>query len=156
MLERMTATRRAVMAAIEPLNDPQLTVEKNSDGWTVKDVLAHLAHWEGELVTLLWQLNQRGKVNCLLVQEPIPVDRVNQTWVEADRSRSLAQVREDLISVRRQTLKRLADFSDADMERLDLHPSLGDLALWYRVAANTFEHDEEHLDDLRSRSANRA
>lgn len=152
MIDRMTATRQAVMAATEPLSESQLTGVKNRDGWTVKDILAHLAHWEGELVTLLWELHQGRAVDCLLVREPIAVDEVNRAWAEADRGRRLAQVMDDLASVRVQTLRRLADFSDADMERTDLHPNLGGLALWYRVAANTYEHDEEHIDDLRARS----
>jgi hypothetical protein len=149
----MQATRAEVMMIIDSLPEEALTLHPNADGWTVKDILAHLARWEGELVTLLWQLSQGQNLDCVLVQDPLPVDELNQEWHDADRDRPLARILPDLEAVRRQTEKRLSEFSDEDLEREDLAPELRGVALWHRVAANTFEHDEEHLDDLRRRAA---
>jgi hypothetical protein len=153
LIERMQASRAEVMAVIDAMSGEGITDSPNADGWTVKDILAHLARWEGELVTLLWQLSQGGKLDCVLVQDPMPVDSMNQAWHEADRNRPLERVRDDLRGVRQQTIRRLESFSSRDLEREDLHPSLRGIALWHRVAANTFEHDEEHLADLRARRA---
>ncbi len=149
--QRMRASRTEVMGVIGTLSDEALTAHRNADGWTVKDILAHLARWEGELVTLMWQLSQGQKLDCVLVLDPMPVDELNKKWHDADRDRPLHRILEDLAAVRRQTETRLGEFSGEELERLDLAPELRGLALWQRVAANTFEHDEEHLDDLRSR-----
>jgi len=151
LMRRMQATRAEVMKIIESLPEAAAT-RPNADGWTVKDVLAHLARWEGELVTLLWQLSQGRKLDCVLVQDPMPVDQLNQDWHAADGGRPLARILADLKAVRRQTEIRLLEFSDEDLAREDLAPELRGMALWHRVAANTFEHDEEHLDDLRRRA----
>ena len=124
MLREMQASRAEVMAIIHRLPDEALTTGENADGWTVKDILAHLARWEGELVTLLWQLEQGQKPTCLLVQEPLPVDDTNQEWHDADRDRPLQHILDDLAAVRRQTEKRLAAFSDEDLERDDLAAEL--------------------------------
>jgi hypothetical protein len=153
LLERMQATRAEVLAAIKSFSETDMQRLKNSDGWTFKDILAHLARWEGELVTLLWQLEQGQKLESVLAQEPLQVDELNKTWYEADRSRDLSRVLYDLRAVRLQTIRRLAAFSDDDLERSNVHQALGELPLWHRVAANTFEHDEEHLPDLRSGGA---
>lgn len=152
LIQRMQATRAELMTIIESLPNEALTLHPNADGWTVKDVLAHLGRWEGELVTLLWQLLQGQKLDCVLVQDPLPVDELNRKWHEADRDRPLARILSDLAAVRRQTEMRLAEFTGEDLEREDLEPELRGIALWHRVAANTFEHDEEHLVDLRRRA----
>jgi uncharacterized protein (TIGR03083 family) len=151
----MQSSRREVMAVVETLSDDEVNVQTNGDGWTVKDILAHMARWEGELVTLMWQLEQGQPPDGVLAQDPIPVDEVNQAWFEADRDRPLSRVLDDLRGVRRQTENRLAAFSDDELEREDLHPKLRGIALWHRIAANTFEHDAEHLPDLRSRVSDR-
>lgn len=152
LIQRMQATRAEVMAIIESLPEEVLVARPNADGWTVKDILAHLARWEGELVTLLWQLSQGQTPNCVMVQNPLPVNELNQEWHEADRDRPLVRILSDLAAVRRQTLVRLSEFAEEDLEREDLAPELRGIALWHRVAANTFEHDEEHLEDLRQRA----
>ncbi len=45
LLEHFRQMRRALLAAIEGLNDAQ-AVEPSIDGWSVKDHLAHLALWD--------------------------------------------------------------------------------------------------------------
>lgn len=153
LISKMGTSRAEVMSLVNGLSDDLLTEHQNADGWTVKDSLAHLARWEGELATLLWQVTEGRKLDCLLLQEPLLVDEINQAWHAADLDRPLALILDDLEAVRRQTVKRLAEMSDDDLERADLAPELRGIALWHRVAANTYEHDEEHLDDLRSRRA---
>ncbi len=93
------------MAIIDALSEETMTTHRNADGWTVKDILAHLAHWEGELVTLLWQVSQRQKLDCLLVREPLPVDQINSDWHAADRDRPLRRI-----------LRRLAGGAPTDRE----------------------------------------
>lgn len=148
LVARMTKTREELLDVVARIPE-----EKRDSGpvlvdWTLQDVLAHFGRWEGELVTLMWQLAQGERPTGVLVQHPIPVDELNRQWHEQDRRRLWTRVMADLVSVRRQTLRRLDAFEEDDLLSTTTFGALGGIPLMAKIAANTFEHDEEHLPQI--------
>ncbi len=117
--------------------------------WTIKDILAHLTRWEAELVKLLWQASQGIRPTSLLVLA-IETDRLNDRWHAEDQSRPLDRILTDFHGVRHQVIRRLQDFKDLDMIDPARYPWLDGSPLWKWVADHSFDHDDEHLEQIQS------
>ena len=149
LLTALEDSHERVSEAIEGLS-PEAMLEPGVVGdWSVKDVLAHLARWEAEVVKLLWQAHQ-GIQPTTLLNEQVPDDEVNARWHEEDQARPLERILGDFHGVRDQTIRRLEFFTDKDLSDPRRYPWLGGQPLWEWVAGDSFKHDEEHLEQLRA------
>lgn len=120
--------------------------ENTSRAWTTKDILIHVCLWEAELIKLMWQIKQGKKpISPLLQSSPAKVDQLNEQWMIEGTSRPLEFALEDFHAVRNQTLIRIEQFSDQDLFSKSHFPWLRGKCLAEVIAANTFEHESEHL-----------
>jgi len=148
LISALEDSHERLLESIEGLS-PEAMVEPGVVGeWSVKDVLAHLSRWEAEVVKLLWQARQ-GIAPTTLLNEQVPDDEVNARWHEEDQARPLERILEDFYGVRDQTIRRLEFFTDKDLNDPKRYPWLGGQPLMEWVAGDTFEHDAEHLEQLR-------
>ena len=119
-----------------------------SDGWTVKDHLAHVAAWEHSLLALL---EGRDRAGAMGLNEPLEeIDSVN----EAIRKLHAADTADEALGYFRdshaQLMAAMAKLDDADLQKPYSHyqPSEADekrpVVGW--VAGNTYEHYAEHID----------
>jgi uncharacterized damage-inducible protein DinB len=135
-LQRVRAGRADLNQAISGLTEEQLTQEIVTGEWTVKDVLAHLAAWQGEAQRAAERL-AHGEAHPYLVEEDI--DEWNARRVEERRRLPLVDV-----------MQEFNDAQDALLESLERCPEDGGAAgpdwwepigpLWWLT-----EHDGEHL-----------
>jgi hypothetical protein len=123
-------------------------VEPGTDGWSVKDHLAHLVAWEGALLALLDGQDPLAAMGVT----PGDTDVQNEQIRERYAARPLAEVRELAQQTHSQLLERLASMSDADLLRpyssfrpdAD-HPDQDNpITGW--IDGNTWEHFDEHSD----------
>ncbi len=113
------------------LSDPDLT-----NGWSVKDVVAHIAAWEWRCASLL---EASRDTDAPLLAEPavdalnteIYQERVNWSWVE---------VKFDAERAHQSLLAAIREFPP---ERL------GHEVVYRTIVQETLEHYSEHLLDLR-------
>jgi len=138
---------RLVMA-IEGLSLDEMLIPGVVGNWTIKDILAHITRWEAELVTLLWQARQGSQPTTILNQK-ISTDEVNARWHDEDQARPLERILKDFHTVREQTMRRLDHFSEDELNDPQRYPWLGGRPLWVWVAEDSFEHDLEHLEQIR-------
>ena len=110
--------------------------EYTADGWSAKDMMSHVAAWSeytagvlGEMADGTW--NGRDEF-----AEPGSIDRLNRTWFERDRDRSLEDVRSAWQGARGRLLDAFGGLpeitSDADE--------------WFEETGPS--HYAEHLPDL--------
>jgi hypothetical protein len=135
-LQRVRAGRADLNQAISGLTEEQLTQEIVAGEWTVKDVLAHLAAWQGEAQRAAERL-VRGEGHPYLVEEDI--DEWNARRVEERRRLPLVDV-----------MQEFNDAHDALLASLERCPDDGGAAgpdwweptgpLWWLT-----EHDSEHV-----------
>jgi hypothetical protein len=149
LLEALEDERQELVEMLEDLPDESLLASGVSGSWSIKDILIHLTHWEGQIVTLLYQVSQGMEKPSTAHFGKEKVDDLNQRWYEAGKERPLALVWQDWIAVRKQTLRRLNDFSEQDLNDPKRYPWLNNVALWQWIASDTFEHEEEHGDAIR-------
>ena len=141
LLRTMREQHAALEAQLDGLSADEMTRLEVTDGWSVKDHLAHLTWWEQRTIRLLGgaldpidslpnMKNEDGKFED---------DRVNAFVREAKSARPLADVR--------------ADFDASYAELLALIEMMPDdvLAAKYDwISGDTIDHYDEHARSIRA------
>lgn len=144
LVDQLDKSRENFLELVEDLDEAAMVEVLTVDQWSIKDILAHLARWEAELVKLLWQLRQGQKPTTAHFKGDT-VDAINARWKEEDRSRPFERVLSDFHGVRNQTLRRLEAFTDRELNDVKRFPWLNGKPLWQWIAADSYEHEAEHI-----------
>lgn len=117
--------------------------------WSLKDLMAHISRWEGESVTMLFQLRQGESPSRVEIEGMDHVDRLNDRWHREDKERELELVLSDFRGLREQTLRRVDEFNEDELEAPGYFEELRGRPLSEWIAVDTFEHEREHLEAVR-------
>ena len=147
ILDALEDEREKMLAALDGLSDEEMLDPTVADSWSVKDIIAHLNAWEAELVRMLWQLLQGSKPSTVQLSGE-SIDERNAQWQALYKNRPLEAVLEDYQAVRQQTLRRVDQFSEAELNNPAKYPALRGIPLWKWIAEDSFEHEAEHLSDI--------
>ncbi len=146
LIRRIREERERLWKALEGLSPEEMSREPVFREWTVKDILAHIAMWQGRLITALFQLEQGRRPKDLHLS-PAQVDALNERFYREQKDRPLERVLADFHGTYQQLLKRLERLSEEDLTRPGRFPGVPG-PLWALIAAGTFEHDAEHRADI--------
>jgi Mycothiol maleylpyruvate isomerase N-terminal domain len=113
----------------EPMEEPGYYPD---EGWSVKDLLAHLAAWMAEAARILTQVHYGT-----YLKRDLDVDAMNKEFYEANRDLPLSVVRAEAFASRN---RMLAEFNAID----DVIPEAQD---WFEESGP--RHYQEHLPRLR-------
>lgn len=97
LISRLAAERAGLLWRLLGLDEQTLTEEPVLDGWTVKDILAHIAAWDRWEHRTMQQMVEGKAPDFTAVED---VDRFNATVVDAWRERSLGEVLAELEDAR--------------------------------------------------------
>ncbi len=139
ILEQTEASRERLEDALEGLTTEQMSAPGVMGDWSVKDILGHIAVWQSRLVRLLFQLARQQKPQW----DMRDVDGINAQIYAQQKERPLDQVLEDFEGVFEQVCLRLEALREPDLAR-----RFGDANLAQIIAANTYEHDDEHAAQI--------
>ena len=137
LIEEQHAALAAVLATAR---DDEMTQPGVMGEWSAKDILAHITAWEQWLLRWL-----RGDAEALAQRRRMRdefdtvVDEMNAATFAAHRDRALADVRAAFDASYQQALRTVQELAD---ERLAENERV--------VAANTWEHYDEHAPALRA------
>ncbi len=99
MISALDAARRELLDAVEGLTD-ELLEREHADGWSAKDILAHVAMWD-EMEFLEMRRSARGGVSIFEHRfDRSLIDRWNDIQFRLRGPLPLAQVREDMRAAR--------------------------------------------------------
>jgi hypothetical protein len=155
ILATLNQSREDFLDAIEGLPDDELQQPGVAGDWSVKDLMAHMARWEGELVKLLWQARS-GQQPTTIHFTQASVDDTNARWSKDFAGRSLEQVLDDFHGVRNQTIRRVEAFSDKELNDPQAFSWAKGFPLWRWIGSDSFEHEAEHTAQVREWLAGRA
>lgn len=147
--DKLQQSRDALQAELHGLPEEAYLEPGVVGEWSLKDVLAHINRWEGELVTMLWDLKNGKSPSRFAVEGMDDVDRLNAQWYAEDQDRPLDRVRSDFRALRKQTIRRVDEFSEQELNDPDAFEGLRGESLWRWVAVDTYEHEQEHLQAIR-------
>jgi hypothetical protein len=149
LLEALEDGRQELLEMIEDLPDEALLEPGVEGEWSIKDILAHLTYWEGQIVTLLYQVSRGMPQPSTAHFGEESVDALNARWQEQNKSRSLEMIWNDFLGVRKQTIRRVLEMSEADLTDPNRYPWAKGVALIEWVANDSVLHEEEHADSIR-------
>lgn len=150
LLNELRAARAELLEVLESIPEAERETPGACGEWSLKDVLVHLNHWEGETITLLYTLKRGAPITSILLDPKLDVDACNARWVAMAKERPWERVWSDFQGVHTQLLRRVAEFSDEQLFQAGLHPKLGKTPLWRIIAVCAFEHEREHAEGLRA------
>lgn len=146
VLNRIEESRSAFTALVESV-PPERRDEPGASGeWSLRETIVHINYWQGQLVTLLYQVRQGQKPATVQSDLNLDVDRQNARWHELGKTRTWEAAWADYQALGRQIPRRVAEFSDDELARLRFAGR--DLATI--IANDTWDHLEEHARDLRA------
>jgi len=136
----------ALMEKMAQVGEARLLAPGAAGRWSVKDVIAHVAWGEREMLGVvrghalagsdLWQASQTER---------------NEAVYWQNRERPLAEVIADEQEVYRQFLAAARALDDADFTDASRYAQMPpEWAPWQVFAGNTYDHYEEHLPSLRA------
>lgn len=144
LLALIQSGREELVITLSALDSDQMTVTGVEGDWSVKDILFHIAVWEEQMVHWLDEA-VRGQV-----PQPLPglpsdeLDRWNEQIYLEHRDRSLHEALERFRQAYTDTLQAVEQMSEEDLLDPQRFAWRRGKPLWRMVAADTFEHDEEH------------
>ncbi|MBI4632084.1 MAG: DinB family protein, partial [Chloroflexi bacterium] len=93
MTQALNEERSKFLKSIEGLSDEQMTEKGVIDEWSIKDVLAHIATWESEMVTFIAQMKQGKKPRTNLMSGK--VEELNAEFYKSNKNRPLDRILAD-------------------------------------------------------------
>ena len=141
LLEDIRRDQASFDAILARLDAARMTAPAMDNGWSPKDLLAHLAVWERTCAAWL-EAVARGETPA---RPEVGDDAFNARAYDASKDAPLAEVRRATDSARRAILDAVAALSDADLA----DEARFGWPAWQMVASNTSEHYREHMGELR-------
>lgn len=148
LLDALEDTREQFLDSIDGLSDEAMQLPGVAGQWSVKDIIAHISRWEAELVKLMWQVAQ-GTAPRTAFFTQTSVDETNAAWQKTAQDRPLDQVLADYAAVRKQTIRRIDDFTDEDLNNPRRYNWQRQTPLWEWIANDSFAHEVEHMQDIK-------
>jgi hypothetical protein len=148
LVSQITGSRARLQAAIDAFDDSEAVEPVLADGWSVKDVMAHVAEWELYVVRRI-EARRRGEMPEVWATNEGETDAVNARLFGQNKDRSLAEVQRFYNDAHEQVLAVIESMSEADLlddsKREDV---IGPWRspVWMHIGGNTFWHYVEHAE----------
>jgi len=158
---RIRSTRKELVDLIAAIDEPAMS-RAGDGGWAIKDHLVHIGAWEHWLLALFERGDRLAAMGAAGVDRDI--DTVNAAVYEKHRHDSLAEARAYFNDAHELLMTVLDQQSTEDFEcpyKAFFEPAEGDAAtqpVLVAVAANTYDHYEEHIGwikEMRAKPAQR-
>ena len=148
LLDQMSTSYAALEEILAPLDKTQYSTEGVIPGWSIKDMLAHIASWHHRLLAWLDAAVRNQEPTLSGLDSVEEMDALNAQFYQENKSRPLDEVLADFRTSRQQIMDIVQAMPEEDLmspHRFDW--SKGE-PLWHLIAGDTFEHYQEHLAQI--------
>jgi uncharacterized protein (TIGR03083 family) len=146
LLKRLDDSRAELNAVVAQVPSGRMLEPALANGWSVKDMLAHLGAWETRAESLYRSLSSGKDPEDTITDFNV----FNAKTYDANREKPLAEIQqtEQAAFIKLRAVAQTAP--EADLFDPARFPWTGGGEFAGIIAANTFDHYAEHLPDLRS------
>lgn len=151
LLSRIDQAWSSLEQLVHGLSETQLTTARDSQGWSVKDHLAHITAWEQSLLALLAGQDRDQAVGVGETDTTaLETDDVNAMIFQRNQQRAMQDVFTTFHRSHAQVCTAIAALSDADLRQPYSHyqpndPPAEDAPVIHWIIGNTYEHYAEHI-----------
>ena len=125
---------RSVLAEVPPERIDEVGVVEK---WSVKDLIGHVATWDGELIGAIGSYLETGDVSALAF---VGVDELNERTVSAKRGTQLSDLLADMDRAHETAVGMVGDLREEVLAVEEVRR---------RIGADTFFHYDEHAAHVR-------
>ncbi|MHB8934095.1 MAG: ClbS/DfsB family four-helix bundle protein [Bellilinea sp.] len=147
LLEALETSHEKILSLIEDIPVDDLSRPGAMGDWSVKDLISHLLIWEAETIKLLYMARLNRKPDTAHFKT-ISDDEQNSIWYEQFKDRPYERVWQDYATIRDQTIERVSEFSDVDLNNPNLFPWLQGSSLSQLLESFILQHETEHTTAL--------
>ena len=147
VIDSIARERARLAAAIERLGAEASTLPVTDEGWTAKDVLAHLIHY-AEQIAFGLGAKLAPPAYVVGVSERLSGDQWNARAVAHYREKPFHAVREQFEGIVALLIERTGLRTDEQMNATDAMPWAGDRPLWQIIGGDTFLHWPLHAEAI--------
>jgi hypothetical protein len=146
LIERIRSTRHEFETLLAQLTPEQMTQAGVAGEWSIKDMLAHIAWYEGQEAEFYAESDLEGSPLWKVPQDPR-----NQILFEQSRDRPLEEVLGEFRAAHNRFLEVIEGLSDQDLRTPERFPGTSaEWPPWRKIAVHSCDHDREHIDVIRA------
>jgi hypothetical protein len=149
LVHTLESAQQDFQSLLDEMETEKLTEIGVVEGWSVKDVLAHIAAWEERVAVWAAALRQGTHPERPFWSANLTEDQENQAIFEKYQGLTLQEALERLQSVHQSVMQAIAEMSDEDLFERKVE-WLGDVPFAEAIPGNTFEHFRHHERDIRA------
>ncbi len=149
LLDKLRAERDRLDSALAALSEAQMTKPGANGDWSVKDVIAHITHWEQTMLKNI----EKGMRGETLEPGGESVDAINARAYAESRDRSLTDVLADFRRSYQQVAVKIQSLPD---DALNAPPPFNPQRkgrLWKYIAGESHEHYADHIAQINAAAA---
>jgi hypothetical protein len=155
LIQQVNQAYAEMSTILDALLEDQMIEPGVMNGYSIKDLLAHLAAWE--LLCVNWiRTSLQGEQPVrwapgFEVQEDDPLEslnRLNEQIYKDNRDTTLRETLADFRIAHEKCLGAIQLLSDDELNDSQLFNWLRGHPLWQIIAANSYEHYREHLEQI--------
>jgi len=150
LLDRIQSSYAELEKVFAPLDEAQMTTRGPDEGWSIKDILAHIMAWHRRLLDRMGAIGRN--------EEPLfgfagvtdaDIDRLNAQFYEENKARPLNEVLSNLRASYGQVVESVRAMTDEDLMEPQRFAWMGGDPFWKLVAGDTYDHYQEHMESIK-------
>jgi hypothetical protein len=148
ILNEMSTNYTALEEILATLDKTQYFTEGVIPGWSIKDMLAHIASWHHRLLMWLDAAIGNGEPAISGPDNVEEMDALNAQFYQENKSRPLDEVLTDFRTTHQQIMDIVQAIPEDDLISPNRFAWLKGEPLWQVIAGDTFEHYREHIKQI--------
>jgi uncharacterized protein (TIGR03083 family) len=146
----LRAARKELQETIQGMSEEDFLRPKAIDKWTLKDLIAHIASWDEEMVRVLQAFSMQAEPSfTYLISDRNGFAAWNEDQIDQRRERSTYEILSEFEGARRDLIQVIEGLTDPVLNRSKL-TSWGKTATGFELIQTQRDHDREHAQQIRS------
>ena len=155
-VQQLRAARKELQGSVTGLTEEDLLRPKAMGQWSVKDILAHVASWDAEILRVIQAIAMQPEPQySYAISDRSDFGVWNEEQVASRRLRPAPQILRELENTRRDLIQAIDGVTDQVLVRPKL-TSWGKKRTGLEILQEIVDHDLEHAAQIRSWRRKRA
>jgi len=148
ILDQMRSSYAALEEILAPLDKTQYSKEGVIPGWSIKDMLAHIASWHHRLLAWLDAAVRNQEPTISGPDNVEEMNALNAQFYQENKSRTLDEVLADFLITHQQIMDIVQAMPEEDLMSTHRFAWSQGKPLWHLIAGDTYEHYREHIAQI--------
>ena len=148
LLDQMSTSYAALEEILAHLDKTQYFTEGVIPGWSIKDILAHIASWHHRLLMWLDAAVRNEEPTISGPDNVEEMDAINAQFYQENKARPLDEVLTDFRTTRQQIMDIVQAMPEEDLMSPHRFAWTRGEPLWQAIAGDTYEHYREHIQQI--------